>query len=555
MVVLRSQSIRLAPQVGGREAVSLSPQPTSPREAVELAQAMGQTLNTVLLYGVGHKVAQASLERGYPLITEFIERHNQLHFTVLNDELLINGASAKSAPLARNLTGRLIDRHLLSFIMAPGLSFEEYRTFLNLLITPPDPAGAGQPVPLGLPHIEAQNVAYRRVIEGQADPASPEMADSIAAKNTDKIPTDLANVLALLKGDPTDDPNHAREDLQHVAEDAEKLAGLILQAVTLQEQTATIASGGSLTDLLVGCINRVVETLARSSTAKTQKGRKQIKRTLMLLEEKLFAQLQSPAGDATDRDAVSAVFAEATEELDVESLAVKYMKSRRATEKAETRLKKVIRQADGDPLQESELRDRLMEQGLTPEGWKELIVTPEKPALAPVMPGQELKEIKTLTLLLARLGETLARPRDPASGPDDSKIQELIAETGDNLQALATHTEQKINTFRDKASADKEAGQSPALSRKELLEMLAEIAQELSQPLTVINGTLDMLLGQRTGPITPTQSELLTLAAESGAQLGHLVSCLMKIAGTPVSLHPDHDMLQEVYRSGGAPSP
>jgi hypothetical protein len=50
------------------------------------------------------------------------------------------------------------------------------------------------------------------------------------------------------------------------------------------------------------------------------------------------------------------------------------------------------------------------------------------------------------------------------------------------------------------------------------------------------------------------QSELLTLASESSTQLGHLVSCLMKVAGTPTSLHPDHDMLQAVYQTGGAPS-
>jgi hypothetical protein len=63
-----------------------------------------------------------------------------------------------------------------------------------------------------------------------------------------------------------------------------------------------------------------------------------------------------------------------------------------------------------------------------------------------------------------------------------------------------------------------------------------------------------MLRGQRSGPITAAQGELLALAAESGAQLGHLIACLMKVAGTPTSLHPDHDMLQELYRAGGAPS-
>lgn len=537
--------------------MSAPPQQTSPREAVELAQALGQTLNTVLLYGVAHKVAQASLERSYPVLTAFIEQHTRLHFTIVEGELLINGTSANGAPLAGNLIGRLAARQLLSFVMASGLSMEEYRIFMTLLITPPAPTKAGQPAPLGLQHIETQNVIYRRVTDDGAGatpttPAAP--VPPVDAGKSANITTDLANVLAFLKGDPTEDTGHTLEELRHLAEDAEKLANLILRTATIREQAADLASGESLTDLVVGCINRVAETLARDPAAKTQKGRKQVKRTLLLLEEQLLAQLQALSGNTAGQETISAVFAEVTEDLDVESLAAKYMKSRRATEKAETRLKKIIKRADGDTLQENELRDRLMEQGLTPEGWKELIVTPKKPAIAPVMPGQELKEIKTLTLLLAQLGETLARPKESASAPDESKIQTLITETGTNLQALAAHTEEKINTLRDKASADKEDGKSPSLSRKELLEMLAEIAQELTQPVTVINGTLDMLLGQRSGPITPMQSELLTLASESSTQLGHLVSCLMKVAGTPTSLHPDHDMLQAVYQTGGAPS-
>lgn len=514
---------------------------------------MGQTLNTVLLYGVAHKVAQASLERSYPVLTAFIEQHARLHFTVVEGELLINGTSANEAPLAGNLTGRLSARHLLSFIMASGLSMEEYRTFMTLLITPPAPTKAGQPPPLGLQHIETQNVTYRRVTDDEDASTATGTEEAIDPGGTAKIPTDLANVLAFLKGDPTEDQSHTLEDLRHLAEDAEKLAGLILRTAAIREQTADLAAGESLTDLVAGCINRVAETLARDPAAKTQKGRKQLKRTLLLLEEQLLAQLQALAGNPDGQAAISAVFAEVTEDLNVEELASKYMKSRRATEKAETRLKKVIHRADGDPTQENELRDRLMEQGLTPEGWQELIITPSKPTVTPVMPGEELKEIKTLTLLLAQLGETLARPKD-SGALDEGKIQTLITQTGTQLQSLVAGTEKKIDAIREKAaqeSSDPKENQVLMLSRKDLLELLAEVAQELSQPLTVINGTLDMLLGQRSGPLTPTQGELLTLASESSTQLGHLVACLMKVAGTPASMHPDHDMLHAVYRSGG----
>jgi hypothetical protein len=539
-----------------------APQPVAVQEAVALIQAVCQSLNTALLYGVQHKVAQASLDRSYPAIADFIARHGPTHVGIMDGELLINGTSASGAPLAGNLTARLAARNLLSFVMAPGLSPEEYRTFLTVLLTPPAPADAGQPASnvmenLGLLHIETQNVSYRRVVEGEAAPAPSTAADTGTPDDSVTLPSDLSNVMALLKGDPTASSDRDREDLRQLANDAEKLAELILRTVTVREQTVDLASGESLTDLVVGCINRVTNTLTQGPASKTQKGRKQVKRSLLLLEGQLLNQLHALAGAPLDSEAISAAFAEATEDLDVETLTAKYMKARRAAEKAEARLKKMIDRAADDPLQENELRDRLLEQGLTPEGWETLSITREPATASVTTSAPDLNETSTLTLLLSQLTETLARSATSASETGDAQILALISEAGDQIQTLAASTEKKIDTLRDRTALSSEeagVGKSETLSRKNLLKMLAEIAQELSQPLTIVNATLEMLRGQRSGPITAAQGELLALAAESGAQLGHLIACLMKVAGTPTSLHPDHDMLQELYRAGGAPS-
>lgn len=535
----------------------------SAREAVDLVQAMGQSLNTALLYGVAHKVASASLDRSFPALAALLQRYGQLHVSIVDGDLLINGASAHDAPLTGNIIGRLTARNLLSFVMESGLSREEYQTFFSLLITAPAKDGTVKSASdtmedVGIRHIAAQNVTYRRVTEGEAEPAPVADHGPAAPEQAAPLPaTDLANVMAFLKGDPSAVPDRGQEDLRQLSEDAEKLADLILRTANVREQAMDLGSGESLTDLVVGCINRLTETLTGSPVAKTQKGRKQIKRNLLLLEDTLLAQLQSLAGDALDRDAVSAAFRDTTEGLDVESLAAKYMKSRRASEKAEAKMKKLIEQAGGDPLQEDELRHCLMDQGLSAEGWRGLMVTRE-PAPTPTLPqGTEPDGIKTLTLLLAQLGDTLSKPKEPASGVGESTIHALITETGEQMQSLAAGTKKKIDALQvlaATASAEEAQGKTPTLSRKALLEMLAEIAQELSQPLTIVNATLDMLRGQRSGPITPAQGELLALATESGIQLGHLVSCLMKIAGTPASLHPDRDILREAYRSGGAPA-
>lgn len=537
----------------------------SSKEVVEWAQAIGQALNTTVLYGATHKVAQSSMDRGYPAVSALIEQYGGLHVSIAEGDLLVNGTSSQGAPLAGSLITRLVARNLLSFVMEAGLSMDEYRAFFALLIAPPSSSKTSpEAATLGIQHITAQNVTYRRVVEGEAAPAAPEAPTGPPvttapepAAATSPSSADLANVVAFLKGDSRAVEEQVRQDVRHIAEDPEKLAELILRSATVREQASDLETGESLTSLVVGCINRLTGTLAESPASKTQKGRKQAKHTLLLLEEKLLAHLHSLAGTAADREAVEAAFAEAVEDLDVESLTVKYVKSRRAAEKAEARMRKLVKRVGDDPAQENELRDRLLDQGLSPEDWAELSVSQESSAAPALSPGSGLKEIKTLTLLLARLGETLTQPKTPTSEPAEADLQNLITETGKQMQKLVAGTEKKIDSFRTLAStapSGKTQGKPESLSRKALLEMLAEIAQELSQPLTIINATLDMLRGQRSGPITAAQGELLALATDSGAQLGHLVACLMKVAGTPESLHPDHDMLREAYRAGGAPS-
>ncbi len=89
-------------------------------------------------------------------------------------------------------------------------------------------------------------------------------------------------------------------------------------------------------------------------------------------------------------------------------------------------------------------------------------------------------------------------------------------------------------------------------SRSELLAKLAEVVQELYQPLTVASGVVDMMLGGNLDAITPNQSEMLKLASESMALVGHLATHLKELVGDPEKLNPDETILKSAYRN--APS-
>jgi signal transduction histidine kinase len=77
------------------------------------------------------------------------------------------------------------------------------------------------------------------------------------------------------------------------------------------------------------------------------------------------------------------------------------------------------------------------------------------------------------------------------------------------------------------------------MNRKELLFSISEVAQELMQPLTAMNATLEMLSGGYVGDVTPEQQKMLLLAYNSGDHLRHLMEELIAIVGFPTNKGTD----------------
>jgi hypothetical protein len=527
------------------------------KDATELVQVLGQTLNMVLLYGAGHRVTLTALERTFPVIPVFIEYHGAIHFSVSNEELLVNGLPVPDAPLAASLARRLAGLSLLSFVIEAGFTLQEYEQFYALLAASAASVAGKTAAELvggaGLQHLQAQNVTYRRVSE---ESAQAEAAVAAAVEQMTPLLPDLDNVMAFLKGEPTADANRSAEAIRELASDAEKLAELILRAVELRSTAADLASGESLADLVVGCVGKVVGELGSGPATKSHAGRRQMKRSLLLLEKTLVDQLRALAGDdAADRAA--ALIEEQAEALDTETLIAKYARSRRDAEASTAKLKGLIERVGDDPQQVEELRGRLAEQGVGEQDWQELVLHrgPETGAAADAGPGPGggggAGEIRRLTSLLSQLAETVqgARKAGQPAAPAPA-VGELAAEASREVAALAENTERKIEVLRTMlaGTAPADGAPLPRLTRQEILEVLAEIAQELAQPLTVVNATLGMML-EHAGPENAVQTDLLRMAEESGARMGHLVNCLIRIAGTPTTLRPDKRILGALYEN------
>ena len=138
---------------------------------------------------------------------------------------------------------------------------------------------------------------------------------------------------------------------------------------------------------------------------------------------------------------------------------------------------------------------------------------------------------------------TLLDPAKVAAGkaPEDQQVTQLVTQLEQEVATVTAEATQKLDQL------EKRLRDRPDMSREAMLAMLAEIGQEICQPLSVINCSIDMIRGKSLGEITAMQKEMLDLAAESGARVETLANKIIEISGVPKGTKPDSEILDDVY--------
>ena len=166
--------------------------------------------------------------------------------------------------------------------------------------------------------------------------------------------------------------------------------------------------------------------------------------------------------------------------------------------------------------------------------------------------------------LLARM-ETLIEKAKRAAGPTAPEdVRQTIRELGEVVGTAADGTQRKISGLIEAFHADDERRVTDETSRRarharqRIRAVLAEIVQELCQPLSVISCSISMIAQERIGTVDKTQKSLLDLAAQSADRMKTLIDSLRQISGEPKTLQPDADIQAWLYGDQGpaiTPSP
>jgi hypothetical protein len=517
---------------------------------------MGQIVANSHLYGVRHPVTIEAMERSFESFGKAMAGRETIGIALANDQLLVDGQVVDlRSSQASTFADKLRTLELGGFTMNKGISPDEFVRLVSLLAAPAvvgGPSGiAEQMSGAGFEHVKAKAIRYAQVSDGEevVSDKEAEVGRKFAGPMVEQI-------IAFLKGDVSAGESSPLKSVDAAANNAQMLADMIMKSAVIREQTPDLGHGESLGGLIVGCLRRTFNSLNDDPVTRTQKGKKTLTKTLVLLEKEILDKLREMAGDNTDTETeVGEAVREMQDEVAMDSLAEQYARKMDAVKDSEKRILRYIKRKGVDAASESGLRDRLMQNGLSSENWRELIV--KSGALAGSggsgAGGEGGDTGRMLATLLTHLSELV----ETKAGASEDEIAATINRLGSEIDKTVAKTEQRIQALSDEArriesgeggQPERDDAEGPAkMSRQEIIRSLAEIGQELCQPLAVINCSVGILSSNRLGELTEPQRQTLQLAVENGNRLSLLVDKLIRISGLPTDLNPDQEIIRKLY--------
>jgi hypothetical protein len=518
---------------------------------------LGRSINLNGTYGKDHPVVANAIKACTMALQSLFLERKRVIIGSFNGVLTIDEVAVKTAgALLKSLERRLAQLQITGLRIAAGITEEELIGLITLL-TCKEPeefeSAMGQS---GMKHIKSENTKFQAVKEGQAvvdDDGmgaggvlvlEDESLGGSAEESGEGGPNvHVDQIVAFLKGDIEADEDGLGEELAELASDPNRLGKLIMESVAVRQAASDLA-GESLNDIILGCLRRTFNGIRKQPALQTSEGMADLRKSLLMLEESILDRLRDITGEpdpALDREIVQAI-RQMDESLGFEIAARQYMEHREALNENAQQLQSFI-QAQGPEAAE----EMLNATGFPNSDWQKIVV--ESGARPTTGGAQGLAGLDKLASVFDKL-ENLMK----SETVNGSEVKDLLGQATHDIDDTLSTTKEKLELLSKQLNEEDPGtigGQGRHMSREELLAALAEVAQELMQPLTAINATHEMLMHGYVGKVTDDQLEMLKLASNSGEHLTHLMNMLIDIVGCPTNKGIDeryHTTSDEVIR-------
>ncbi len=497
--------------------------------------------------------AQTTKE-GFSVVTTVLERKSILRLTVEGDVFKVNGEEYVS----KNMHVQEMARHLADvgpchFALEKGLAEPEFEALVELISRPKhlllqngDFADAIAGGNFG--HVSSRRIVLREVSDEETVVSKQDLE---AADEKHRQKTE-ADVLAILEAEKKEQDGRTAEEraesLRSTVADADRMSDLIMKAAKGKQSDMPAADRQQVAKLVVECLDRAFDTLLDDPFSKTQKGKKTIAAALQRLEKELLLKMAEEGDGAAQPEEVTSAVERMTERLKMDAVVQDYTRKLKALEDSEKKILRFIRLQGLDRVENSDLAGKLNEGGVDVSDWHRLLAVSGASGTKDGT-DEAAVAIAQLATMLQRLETDVSQAaKNPAEAArrvaDDVKqvqagMRQATDRTGEKISELVRSAQTDAETAEEIERAAAGSGKRLAMSRRQMVRVLAEAMQEMCQPLSVIACSTDMLMMKTLGELSEAQREMLNLVSESTARLQTLTDNLKKISELPQTLSPD----------------
>ncbi len=549
----------------------------SNEKAEQMIRSLGLLISNAQVYGAQHGVTQNAANACYAQL-EAVWPSGDVTILLSDDSLTINGVAIEQKnPLVKGFVAHMEKLDLSNFTLRAEMTRAQFSAFQEIILAPVADLQAlggvvGAIAAVGLSDvITTRKISY---VEVDEDEMVVEKGTVVSQESDDAQKQKSEQVSQYLVGRGSADDSEASASVRALAENTEDLTEAIVETATSKGEEG----GDGFAKEIVAILQRVYLALTSSPTFHTQKTKKQIHKTLSQVEKALHEKLlQAHLADESAFQSIHEVIETMEDELTIDALSQEYVKRRGAISSSEKRILRFMKNKTVEMIEESDLKSRLIEGGLAPEDWHDLMVksgaleanaSPEstrgfRSAGDGGLGGAD-ESILNLQELIHKLendvglghgvtGEgKIEVGRDAASTEGQCAVmlripEEVLKQDVEAVQhqvnRIILHAEKRIEQLVREVegdAADKtDRSDTPRISQQRLFEILAELGQELCQPLSVINCSVDTLMSGMIGEISDVQRKMLELSSESTNKMKVLVDKLIAIAGVPEGRNVD----------------
>jgi hypothetical protein len=518
-----------------------------------ILQVLGRVLNVAAVYGEKHQVTLNMLDEAYDSLEEFFSTRTAISLGAFQGSMTVDGRPVHvTGALKKGLEKRLVNLHITGLKISKGITRDEFRRLVDMLNQGEEEAFKKALASSGIEHIGSEETTYQPVRKDEKVVAMSEkksrlsgMDDEInayfeAQQRAANSGAQVQQIVAFLKGD-VGGSSEAQSALAEVANDPAKLAELILESTAVRSSAQTL-QGETLADVVLGCLRKTYDSLKIQPDYQGEKGQESLKKAMLLLERSVLDRMRSyfGASDPIQDERIKNAVRSMNEDMELEMLAASFMGQRDAVRKSTEKIVSYIKERGVD-----QAKTQFGAADLSPAEWRKMVVQSKRPDGSGTGSGGGDAEFSlganlgTLGMVLEKL-EALMRTDHPAQ----LDVASLVEKAEASVSGLTECTEKKINSLSEIIQGDMPeektiGGSAINMRASDLLATLAEIAQELAQPLTAINTSLEMVLNGYVGEVSEEQKSLLTLANGSGEHMHYLMDQLQAIVGYPTNLGVD----------------